>query len=72
MWWLKDDLADRLIAHNAARPRPGMEKPDMRKLAGDGWERRRRERTVESAGSFVEDDVLGPQDAVRPTRRVRA
>ena len=32
MWWRKDDLADELIAKNTARPRPGMEKPDMDKL----------------------------------------
>ncbi len=32
MWWQKDDLADKLIANNAARPRPGMEKPDRERL----------------------------------------
>ena len=29
MWWQRDDLADQLIANNAARPRPGMDKPDL-------------------------------------------
>ena len=27
MWWQTDDIADKLIANNAARPLPGMEKP---------------------------------------------
>ena len=29
VWWQTDDIADKLIANNAARPLPGMEKPDM-------------------------------------------
>ena len=33
MWWQKDDLADKLIANNAARPRPGMDKPDFERIA---------------------------------------
>jgi len=37
MWRRNDDLADRLIASNAARPRPGMEEPDMAKVETSGW-----------------------------------
>lgn len=33
MSWLQDDLVDRLIAKNAARPRPGMDKPDLKILS---------------------------------------
>ena len=33
MTWLRDSLVDRLIAKNAARPRPGMDKPDLRVVA---------------------------------------
>lgn len=29
MKWTRDDLVDQLIANNAARPRPGMDKPDV-------------------------------------------
>lgn len=36
MWWQEDDLADKLIANNAARPIPGMEKPDMARLGSTG------------------------------------
>ena len=37
MWWQqKDDLADKLIANNAARLIPEMEKPDMERLAVSG------------------------------------
>lgn len=32
MWWWKDDLVDKLIGNNAARPRPGMDKPDSERL----------------------------------------
>lgn len=33
MWWAQsDDLVDELIANNAARPIPGMEKPDLSKF----------------------------------------
>ena len=41
MWWRNDDeLADRLIANNAARPLPGMEKPNIDILAMSGWVQR--------------------------------
>lgn len=36
MRWGHDDLVDKLIANNAARPRPGMEKPDVTRLALTG------------------------------------
>ena len=42
MWWQKDDLADQLIANNAARPRPGMEKPDIARLTISGLVSRRK------------------------------
>ena len=32
MWWGKDDLVDKLIGNNAAHPRPGMDKPDSKRL----------------------------------------
>ena len=32
MWWGKDDIVDKLIGSNAARPRPGMDKPDRERL----------------------------------------
>lgn len=32
MRWGRDDLVDKLIANNAARSRPGMEKPDVTRL----------------------------------------
>lgn len=32
MWWGKDDLVDKLIGNNAARPLPGMDKPDYKRL----------------------------------------
>ena len=41
MWRQKDDLADKLIANNAARPIPGMEKPDMERLTLNGLVRRK-------------------------------
>ena len=41
MWWQEDDLADKLIANNAARPIPGMEKPDKARLDSTGTVRRK-------------------------------
>ena len=35
-WRYQDDLVDELIAQNAARPRPGMDKPDLEVLARFG------------------------------------
>ena len=36
MKWKRDTLVDQLIAKNAARPRPGMEKPDAAMLTLPG------------------------------------
>ena len=36
MWWSRDDIVDKLIANNTARPIPGMEKPDMSKSQRQG------------------------------------
>ena len=35
-WGHDDDIVDQLIANNAARPIPGMEKPDMSKFRMPG------------------------------------
>lgn len=36
MWRYQDDLVDRLITNNAARPIPGMERPDLARIALTG------------------------------------
>ena len=37
MWWGKDDIVDKLIGNNAARPRPGMDEPDSERLTIDRY-----------------------------------
>ena len=57
MWWQEDDLADKLIANNTARPIPGMEKPDMARLGINGAVRRKT--------SMPADEVAGHPDGER-------
>ena len=47
MRWGRDDLVDKLIANNAAKPRPGMDKPDWTRLTmvGSVAEKRRPDRS---------------------------
>ncbi len=53
MWWQKDDLADKLIANNAARPIPGMEKPDRERLTLNGLVRRKNSMAADEQSARV-------------------
>ncbi len=51
MWWQEDDLADKL--NNAARPIPGMEKPDLKRLVLKGLMRRKQPLTADEESARV-------------------
>ena len=61
MWWQEDDLVDKL--NNAARPIPGMEKPDMERLTLNGSVRRKNAMAADEQSARVLGETSGTKSS---------
>ena len=66
MKWGSDDLVDKLISDNTARPRPGMDKPDAATVTLIGGVPKTRATSTAPRPKADSDLVLGPAPEADP------